>query len=85
MKVLLQCTEIAHGMFPEEKRVVFETNHDKHVELFVHNRLIKQDRLEVELADANKTKGVATVSLPYGTMNTSAYVGVKLPARKSAT
>jgi hypothetical protein len=78
MKVLLNCTEVAKGMFPQEKLVVFETTHDKHVELFVHHSLISDGKLEVELAAANKRTGVATVSLPYAPINTSSYVGVRL-------
>jgi len=77
MQVFLNC-EVSEGMFPSERLVIFETVHDKHVELYVSESRLVQNKFAVDLIRINERANQAMISLPSAPINTSSYVTVRL-------
>jgi hypothetical protein len=74
LEALLICN-VSEGLFPEERAVSFHTSDGSKVELFVTERRITEDKLEVTILD--EKNDLVLIKLPAEPLNDSSVVTVR--------
>jgi len=71
---LLIC-DVSEGMFPEERSVSFQASDGCKIELFVTDRRIRDNKLEIRILE--EKNGLSLIELPAEPLNESAVLTVR--------